>query len=123
MAEKATNPKRLLVRPSLWNLCPARDFTFRSMGLPEGSEMFFPGYEAAMLTLEANSVIGLRLIKIAHGGVDAVHEVHLMVQEKVDAAAEAMTTLVGGGSVEAVLAGYRRRVAFNAQRLSPESAQ
>ena len=88
------------------------------MGLPEGSEMFFPGYEAAMLTLEANSVIGLRLIKIAHGGVDAVQEVHLMVQEKVDAAAEAMTTLVGGGSVEAVLAGYRRRVAFNAQRLS-----
>ena len=83
--------------------------------------MIFPGYQATMLALEANSVIGLRLIKIAHGGVDAVHEVNLMVQEKVDAAAEAMTTLLGGGSVETVLAGYRRRVAFNAQRLSPES--
>ena len=93
------------------------------MELPEGSEMFFPGYEATMLALEANSVIGLRLVKIAHGGVDAVHEVHLMVQEKVEAGAEAMATLVSGGSVEAVLAGYRRRVAFNAQRLSPGSAQ
>jgi hypothetical protein len=92
------------------------------MGLPEGSEMFFPGDEATMLALEANSVIGLRLIKIAHGGVDAAQEVHLMVQEKVEAGAEAMATLAGGGSVEAVLAGYRRRVAFNAQRLSPGSA-
>jgi hypothetical protein len=83
--------------------------------------MIFPGYEATMLALEANAVIGLRLLKIAHGGVDAAQEVDLMVQEKVDAAAEAMTTLVGGGSVEAVLAGYRRRVAFNAERLSPGS--
>jgi hypothetical protein len=38
-------------------------------------------------------------------------------------APKAMATLVGGGSVGAVLAGYRRRVAFNVQRLSPGSAQ
>jgi hypothetical protein len=82
--------------------------------------MIFPGYEATMLALEANAVIGLRLLKIAHGGVDAAHEVNLMVQEKIDAAAEAMTTLLGGG-VETVLVGYRRRVAFNAERLSPGS--
>ena len=62
-------------------------------------------------------MIGLRLIKIAQGGVDAGHEINLMVQEKVDAAAEALTTEVGGGSVETVLAGYRRRVALNARRL------
>jgi hypothetical protein len=80
--------------------------------------MIFPGYEATMLALEANGVIGLRLIKIAQGGVDAGHEINLMVQEKVDAAAEALTTVVGGGSVETVLAGYRRRVALNARRLS-----
>jgi hypothetical protein len=91
------------------------------MALPQGSVMIFSGYEATMLALEANGVIGLRLIKIAHGGVDAAHEINLMVQEKVDAAAEAMTTLAGGGSIEAVLAGYRRRVAYNAQRLSPAS--
>ena len=58
--------------------------------------MFFSGYEATMLALEANSVIGLRLIKIAHGGVYAVQEVNLMVREKVDAGAEAMAALVGG---------------------------
>jgi hypothetical protein len=80
--------------------------------------MIFPGYEATMLALEANGVIGLRLIKIAQGGVDAGHEINLMVQEKVDAAAGALTTVVGGGSVETVLAGYRRRVALNARRLS-----
>ena len=82
--------------------------------------MLFPGYEATMLALEANVVIGLRSIKVARGGVDAVQEINLMVQEKVDAAAEALATLVGGGSVEAILSGYRRRVTLNARRLSLE---
>jgi hypothetical protein len=77
------------------------------------------GYEALMLVFEANRVIGLRLMKIAQGGVEAGREVRLMVQEKVDAAAEAQVTLMGGGDVEAVLIGYRRRVAMNAKRLSP----
>jgi hypothetical protein len=83
--------------------------------------MTFLGYEATMFALEATGVVGLRLMKIAHGGLDAGHEVILMVQEKVDAAAEAQAMLMGGGSVEAVLIGYRRRVALNAQRLSPRS--
>jgi hypothetical protein len=82
--------------------------------------MLFPGYEATMLALEANVVIGLRSIKVARGGVDAVQEINLMVQEKVDAAAEALATLVGGGSVEAILSGYRQRVTLNARRLSLE---
>jgi hypothetical protein len=81
--------------------------------------MIFLGYEAVMLALESSGVIGLRLMKIGRGGVDANHEVILMVQEKVDAAAEAHATLMGGGSAEAVLIGYRRRVALNAHRLSP----
>jgi hypothetical protein len=85
--------------------------------------MIFLGYEAMMLALESNAVIGLRLMKIANGGVDAGHEVILMVQEKVAAAAEAHATLMGGGSAEAVLVGYRRRVALNAQRLSPRSSR
>jgi hypothetical protein len=85
--------------------------------------MNFLGYEAIMLAFEANGVIGLRLMKIASGGVDAGREVILMVQEKVEAAAEAQTTLMGGGSAEAVLVGYRRRVALNAERLSTRSAR
>ena len=82
--------------------------------------MLFPGYDATMLALEANGVIGLRSVKIARGGVDAVQEINLMVQEKFDAAAEALTTLVGGGTVDAVLTDYRRRVSLNARRLSIE---
>jgi hypothetical protein len=82
--------------------------------------MLFSGYEATMLALEANVVIGLRSLKVARGGVDAVQEINLMVQEKVDAAAEALATLVGGGSVEAILNGYRQRVTLNARRLSLE---
>ena len=39
--------------------------------------MLFPGYEATMLALEANVVIGLRSIKVARGGVDAVQEINL----------------------------------------------
>ena len=47
--------------------------------------MNFLGYEAIMLAFEANGVIGLRLMKIASGGVVAGREVILMVQEKVEA--------------------------------------
>ena len=83
--------------------------------------MIYFGYEAMMLALEANGVIGLRLMKVAYGGVDAGDEVILMVREKLEAAAEAQATVMGGGSVEAVLIGYRRRVALNAQRLSRRS--
>jgi hypothetical protein len=81
--------------------------------------MLFSGYEATMLAFEANGVIGLRSIKIARGGVDAVQEINLMVQEKFDAAAEALTTLVGGGSVEAILSAIDG-VTLNARRLSLE---
>jgi hypothetical protein len=42
-----------------------------------------------------------------------------MVQEKFDAAAEALTTLVGGGSVEAILSAIDG-VTLNARRLSLE---
>ena len=36
--------------------------------------MIFLGHEAMMLVLELNGVIGLRLMKIAHGGIDAGRE-------------------------------------------------
>jgi hypothetical protein len=45
-----------------------------------------PWVRSDYVGLEANVVIGLRSIKVARGGVDAVQEINLMVQEKVDAA-------------------------------------
>jgi hypothetical protein len=107
--------------PLLWNFWAAGEFVVDSKALPRGTNMIFLGYEAMMMALEANGVIGLRLMKVAHGGVDASDEVILMVREKLEAAAEAQATVLGGGSIAAVLIGYRQRVALNARRLSRRS--
>jgi hypothetical protein len=71
-----------------------------------------------MLAIESQDVIGLRLKKIAYGEVSVYNEVFLMVSEKIDAAVEAGTTLMAGGSAAAVVARYREHVASNAGRLS-----
>ncbi|MGH1587636.1 hypothetical protein ACRBEV_03860 [Methylobacterium phyllosphaerae] len=71
-----------------------------------------------MLAIESQSVIALRLVRLAGGGSEGLAEAQSMVVEKVDAAAEAMTTLMGGGSPEAVVARYREHVAANTKRLS-----
>jgi hypothetical protein len=79
--------------------------------------LFYPWYPAIMLAVESNNVIDIRLRKIATGGVDALTETRLMVNEKVDAALEAGTMLMrGAGSVE-IIRFYREHVAANAQRL------
>jgi hypothetical protein len=60
--------------------------------------------DAAQFGLEAQSVIAMRLMKIAAGGQDGAGEVTRMVLEKFDAAGESVTAgtlaLVGGKSVE-----------------------
>ena len=71
----------------------------------------------AMLALEAQKVIELRLVKLAWGGPDACDEAHLMVSEKISAAVEAAGTLMMGGSFETVVARYREHVAGNTERL------
>lgn len=76
------------------------------------------GYDATMLTLEAQQVIGLRLMKLSAGGAAAQIEAERMVTEKVMAAGEAAMLLATGGSGAGVLAGYRRKVRANARRLS-----
>ena len=48
----------------------------------------FPWYSTAMLALEANHVIALRLSKLAFGGLEARSEAKLMITEKIDAAVE-----------------------------------
>lgn len=80
--------------------------------------MSFPWITGTMLAFESNVVIGLRLMKLAAGGDDAIQEAHLMVDEKIDAAFEAMQSLWTGGTPETVIDRYRVHVAANTRRLS-----
>jgi hypothetical protein len=73
--------------------------------------------DAAMLSLEAQQVIGLRVAKLAGGGAAAETEAMRMVSEKVFASMRAGATLAAGGSHEKVLAQVRRSVRANARRL------
>jgi hypothetical protein len=78
----------------------------------------FPFYSAAMLALEANHVIALRISKLAFGGAEAHFEAKLMITEKFDAAMEASYNLIRNGDISAVVARYRELVSANANRLS-----
>ena len=60
--------------------------------------MFKFWYDAAMLSLEAQRVVGLRMMKIAGGGPGAHAEASRMVTEKIAASLTAATTLMCGGS-------------------------
>lgn len=70
------------------------------------------------LAIEANDVIGLRMMKIISGGPDAMNEMQLMIREKIDASAEAATSLIFGQSPTAIVARVREHVANNQRRLS-----
>jgi hypothetical protein len=59
-------------------------------------------HDAVMLGLEAQRVIGLRLIKLSGGGPAAQAEAFRMVSEKTAALAEAGLTLARGGSAGSV---------------------
>jgi hypothetical protein len=72
--------------------------------------------DAAMLALEAQSVIAMRLTSLALGrGTHA--ENTRMVTEKATAFFEAATTLTSGGSAQKVIRGYRKTVRANGRRL------
>lgn len=75
-------------------------------------------FRTGMLAVEANRVIGLRLLKLAGGGSDARDEVRLMVCEKVNASIEAGATLMQGGNMFSVIERLREHVAANTDRLS-----
>ncbi len=77
----------------------------------------FSWYSSAMLVLESNQVVGLRLMKLARGGSEAGSEANLMVTEKIAAAVEAATTLLCGGHIGVVMDRYREHVTANAIRL------
>ena len=73
------------------------------------------------LGIEANEVVGLRMMKIASGGPAALSEIQLMIAEKMSAATEASTSLICGHSPIAVVARYREHVANNRRRLLASS--
>jgi hypothetical protein len=74
--------------------------------------------EAMELGFDAQRVIALRFVKIADGGSAANEEARLMVTEKLAAAGEAVTTLLMGGSGQAVVQRYRSHMRANARRLA-----
>lgn len=75
-------------------------------------------FAVALLALEAQKVIELRLLKLAWGGRAGVAEAYRMVSEKISASVEAAGTLMRGGSVDAVVTRYREHVAANTERLT-----
>jgi hypothetical protein len=74
--------------------------------------------DATMLGFEAQSVVGLRLLRLAGGGAVAQAEAQRMVAEKGAAFLEAATTLATGGSAEKVIRRYRSHVRANNRRLT-----
>jgi hypothetical protein len=81
-------------------------------------------FDAFQLGLEAQTVIGLRLARIAQGDAAALAEANLMVAEKAQALAELQARValsaIGGPQVTPrhTLAHYRRKVRANRRRLS-----
>ena len=69
------------------------------------------------LAVEANGVVGLRMIKLMLGGRSARREAELMVSEKIHAAFEAAASLMAGASSRDIVHRYRQHVAVNAKRL------
>jgi hypothetical protein len=81
--------------------------------------------QAAWLTWEAQTVITLRLMRLAQGGASAQAEAQRMVAEKLAAMAEAQgvaaaAAIMGGGGhrvAKKVMGVYRKRVRGNRRRL------
>ena len=82
--------------------------------------MFGPWITVSLLALESSEVIGLRIAKLARGGVDAENEAHLLVNEKIAAAFDAGMRLMCGATSSHVIEGFREQVAANVLRLSAE---
>ena len=74
-----------------------------------------------LLGLESSEVIGLRVAKLARGGVHAQREADLLVNEKVVAIIEVSMRLLCGAIGSDAINGLRQQVAANARRLSTES--
>ena len=92
--------------------------------------MFNPWFDVALkaiqLGVEAQSVIALRMVRLAAGGALAQSEAQRMVMEKIAAVAEAQTAVAAGilnGHEDHVVANkalgtFKKRVRANKRRLS-----
>ena len=74
----------------------------------------------AMLVMESQTVIQLRLAKLASGGPAACAEAQQIMSEKIFTTIEAAGMLMIGDSPDAVVTRYREHVAENKKRLTAE---
>lgn len=74
--------------------------------------------QIVLAQVEAQRVIGLRLLKLSQGGPAAAKEAEKMVSEKVEASINAAATLATGGSPAKVVGNYRRIIRANESRLT-----
>jgi len=87
---------------------------------------FLLACDAAQLGFEAQTVIALRLARLATGGASARREVQRMVSEKAAAVVEAQIATIGAPATgqksvrvaKKVLRIYKKRVRANRRRLS-----
>jgi isochorismate synthase EntC len=79
--------------------------------------MFTAWANFAMLALESQQVVVLRLMKLAAGGPAAAAEINLMTLEKLEASANESGRVLLGASPESVIKRYRKRVRSNRRRL------
>ena len=85
-----------------------------------------PFLDAAMLAMEAQEVIGLRLMKLAQGGAAAEAEMRQMIDEKMTATVTATTLMTAAAmqgrpdqGADDVVQMLRTEVLANKKRLSP----
>jgi hypothetical protein len=82
--------------------------------------MFGPWITVSLLALESSEAIGLRIVKLARGGVDAENEARLLVTEKIVAVVDTSMRLLCGATTSDVIGRFREQVAANVLRLSTE---
>jgi hypothetical protein len=74
--------------------------------------------DATIFALECQSVVALRMAKLASGGRRARAEAQLMFIEKIAAAVVAGTIIGSGKPLEKVARHYRSKIRANRRRLS-----
>jgi hypothetical protein len=84
--------------------------------------LFALSFQAARFGWEMQSMIALRLMRLAGGGASAQSEAHRIGTEKMAALAEAQTSAIKGSNgpevAKKALNGYKKRVRRNKRRLS-----